>query len=555
MKKTKHILKKCDFISPEITLFYNHINSHSSIFSGILSIILLILIILLIIYLSLDLIKKKNPNSFYYTKFIDDVDSYPLNSSSLLHYLGIFSFKNLEIKINTRAINIIGLNINDGLFLNNSKISNYSHWIYENCEDSDLGYFKDKLSEDEKKNFSNCLCISKYYDIKSKKIINKNDKNFIYPSLNHGASRRDNFEYGIYYIKCQNDSNLNNNNCLSKSEQDNFINEIFGYEIYFIDHSINIDNYKEPIINSVHRITSEINSNSYVLNHLNFHPILIKTKDGLFLDSEKTQNSYSFDYNEKITQNGNIILGSFNFWIQNTQNIYDRTYKKIQDIAGGVDGIIEIVMLIVKFINNILLGGYFTLKDFSFEINRNVNIKNKNNISIGPNVKNVINIEKNSNSNNKGYNKKFINDTKTFTSNRSFAKKKIFITNSNFNDVEITKNISNNSTLNFENKIQSKKNLNWYTYFLTETKIRIFDDVKKLEDKREEIISEEKLIEIIINVDKILKILKKEYNELPDYRNITKEEIEIKDIESENNMNTNNINYTSSPSALTLNKN
>ena len=52
----------------------------------------------------------------------------------------------------------------------------------------------------------------------------------------------------------------------------------------------------------------------------------------------------------------------------------------------------------------------------------------------------------------------------------------------------------------------------------------------------------------------MLKTLKKEYNELPDYRNITKEEIEIKDIESENNMNTNNINYISSPSALTLNK-
>ena len=207
-----------------------------------------------------------------------------------------------------------------------------------------------------------------------------------------------------------------------------------------------------------------------------------------------------------------------------------------------------------KFINNILLGGYFTLKDFSFEINRNINIKNKNNISIGPNVKNEINIEKNTNSNNKGYNKKFINDTKTFTSNRSFVKKKIFITNSNFNDVEIAKNIPINSTLNFVNKIQNKKKLNWYTYFLTETKIKIFDNVKKLEDKREEIISEEKLIEIIINVDKILKILKKEYNELPDHRNITKEEIEIKDIDSENNMNTNNINYTSSPSALTLNK-
>ena len=66
----KRILKKCDFISPEITLFYRGIDSHSSIFSGILSILLLIGIIFLIIYLSIDLIKKQNPTSFYYTKFV-----------------------------------------------------------------------------------------------------------------------------------------------------------------------------------------------------------------------------------------------------------------------------------------------------------------------------------------------------------------------------------------------------------------------------------------------------------------------------------------------------
>ncbi len=547
-------LSKFDFISPEINLFYKGNERHSSIASGILSIFLLILIIVLIIYLSIDVIKKLNPTSFYFNKYIEDIASYPLNSSSILHYIALYDVNNNQISIDTRAINVIGVSINDGVFTEDNDISKYSLWFYELCEEKDLGNFKKDYNEKNLYNFYNSLCISKYYDLTNNNLIDKNNDKFIYPTLVHGASQSDNFEYGVYIQFCQNHSIINNNNCYSTNEINNFLENIIGYEIYFIDHSIDVENYKNPIINSIHRITSEINSNSFVLNHLNFHPAILRTDDGIFLDTEKIESTYTFDYNEKITHSDNSILGSFNFWIQNTQVIYDRTYKKIQDIAGGVDGIVEIVMLIAKFINNILLGGYFTLKDFSFEINRNVNIKNKNNISVGPNLKNVINIEKNTNSNNKGYNKKFLNDTKTFTSNRSFVKKKIFITNSNFNDAEIAKKISINSTLNFENKTQSKKNLNWYTYFLTETKIKIFDNVKKLEDKREEIISEEKLIEIIINVDKMLKTLKKEYNELPDYRNITKEEIEIKDIESENNMNTNNINYISSPSALTLNK-
>ena len=547
--------KKFDFISSEITLFYRGNENHSSIMSGILSIVMGIVIVFLIGYLSIDVIAKQHPTSFYFTKFIEEIDDYPLNSTALLHYVSLYNSENEQIGIDTKAIYVIGVSVNDGTFTSDNDISKYSHWIYDSCEESDLGTFKDTYTNEQLSNLFGSLCLNRYYDKDTNSVINKNDANFIYPTLAHGASQHNNFEYGVYYQRCQNNSVINGNNCYSKSQQDNYISGVIGYEIYFIDHSIDVEQYNNPIGYAVHRITSELNANSFVLNHLNFHPVVVRTNDGLFFDNLKNTISYNFDYNEKITQSNDDykILGSFNFWMQNTIDTYDRAYKKVQDIAGGVDGIIEIVMLIVKFINNILLGGYFTLKDFSFEINRNVNIKNKNNISIGPNVKNVINIEKNSNSNNKGYNKKFINDTKTFTSNRSFAKKKIFITNSNFNDVEITKNISNNSTLNFENKIQSKKN--WYTYFLTETKIRIFDDVKKLEDKREEIISEEKLIEIIINVDKILKILKKEYNELPDYRNITKEEIEIKDIESENNMNTNNINYTSSPSALTLNKN
>ena len=554
MRKTlKRILKKCDFISPEITLFYRGIDSHSSIFSGILSILLLIGIIFLIIYLSIDLIKKQNPTSFYYTKFVDDIGEYPLNSSQILHYLGMYDTSNLEVKINTKAINIIGININDGAFLKNTDISIYSHWIYEDCEESDLGDMKNKLSDSQKDNFTNCLCISKYYDNVTKKIISKNDKSFVYPSLMHGASNSKNFEYGVYFKKCQNNTFLNNNNCLSESGIENFLNNIIGYEIYFIDHSINVDNYKEPIINSIHRITSEINSNSFVLNHLNFNPSVLRTNEGMFFDTEKKVNSYNFDYNEKITHNGNNeILGSFNFWIQNTEDTYDRTYKKIQDIAGGVDGIVEIVMLIAKFVNNILIGSYLTLKDFAYEIERNLNIKKHKINSPFFNVNKMKKI-------NKTFDHRIQSVTRTINSNKSLVRKNtFFITNSNSNEFE--RGFTNTISLKKGIRLKRKNNFNWFTFILNETKIKKYDIIEKLDDKREEIISEEKLIEIYINIERILEKLKRQYNNINIFNDIagndTKEAIEVKEIENDND-DDNNINshvtYNNIPIQISLN--
>ncbi len=91
--------------------------------------------------------------------------------------------------------------------------------------------------------------------------------------------------------------------------------------------------------------------------------------------------SYNFDINEKITHINvvNGILGSFNFWFQNSIDIYDRTYKKIQDIAGGVDGIVEVVMFIAKIINQFLFHDFQVLKDFNYEFEE-VNKKNKNSL-------------------------------------------------------------------------------------------------------------------------------------------------------------------------------
>ena len=97
-------LKKLDFISPEITLYYRGSENHSSIISGILSILMGIFIVFLIGYLSIDVFAKKNPTSFYFTKFIEEIEDYPLNSSAMLHYV---SLKKLYLRLNLTSSLII----------------------------------------------------------------------------------------------------------------------------------------------------------------------------------------------------------------------------------------------------------------------------------------------------------------------------------------------------------------------------------------------------------------------------------------------------------------
>ena len=77
------ILKKIDFISPEITLYYKGSLSHSSIMSGIISLISCTIIICISIYYFLSLIYRERdcPKIANNHQYIEDAGIFPLNSS------------------------------------------------------------------------------------------------------------------------------------------------------------------------------------------------------------------------------------------------------------------------------------------------------------------------------------------------------------------------------------------------------------------------------------------------------------------------------------------
>ena len=69
------------------------------------------------------------------------------------------------------------------------------------------------------------------------------------------------------------------------------------------------------------------------------------------------ETSYIFDQNEKITQDtGNTgIYCAFYFWMQNRMQLYERSYKRLQDViasAGGTTKLITVIASILNFLYN-----------------------------------------------------------------------------------------------------------------------------------------------------------------------------------------------------------
>lgn len=338
-----------DIISPLITFHYKGLLKHSSIYSVIISMLFIIAVLIFSILFSLDFFLKRNPTTFFYRKFIYDAGFYPFNSSGIFHFL-TFGVNNFD----PRAYSIIGVNLKHETLLANNNESNYDHWIYDRCDNDDI---EDKIEylEDYEELYRFGMCIKQFYNSTSKKTINISDTDFSYGFMQFGASNPNEIFYGIYIKRCENGSNIHSFSCYDKTTIDNYIKNAYNYSILFLDQNINVENYNTPIQYFFHKINNDINSESYTLNVLNFHPCLIKTRTGIIFEELSYYKTYVYDANEKLVYSKDYtnenIFGSFYFSMQNMQDIYDRKYKMLQDISGSISGIINLIFIIAKIVN------------------------------------------------------------------------------------------------------------------------------------------------------------------------------------------------------------
>ena len=158
------IFKYLDFISPPITFYHKGFLSHPSIVSGIISIFSFIIIIILAVYFSLDIIKRRNPTTFYYNRFIEDAGTFAVNSSNLFHFvsLGVEPDNYTDNGVDFTSFRVIGLDTYVTPYLEDRNLSNYNHWLYGKCDrEKDIIGIENLVKY---KFFEKSACIRKYFD-------------------------------------------------------------------------------------------------------------------------------------------------------------------------------------------------------------------------------------------------------------------------------------------------------------------------------------------------------------------------------------------------------
>ena len=422
-------LKNFDFLSLPLTLHYNGCRSHSSIISGILTIITYSFCLLFALYLSKDYLFKINPTSFTYNRVISDVGIFLLNKNSLFHYININNNPNYNLSNYHEIFEIYGLqDVNNNIYINDPYRENYDHYIYAPCINLKLDYKSIHLSDPHYINLLNTgFCINSFYNKTTNKKILITDSNFIPPNLAHGASNPNGTFYGIYIQKCIN-STLNNNTCKSQEEIDKFFNVSSGHRLIILNPQIDIVNYKQPFVYSYYSVSSAFSSTGYTINNLNLLPLIIKSHEGHIFSYVKEKLSYIFEQNSKsnvITQLG--IRGSYFFWMQNKAIVYERQYKKLENVFADVGGVIKMIIVFGSWIN------YFFAK---FSILSDVNLIIRKYININENYKNKLSTLK----------------LNYFNSNN--------INSISNNNIISNNNKSNISSLNFVNLNNNEQNVN-----------------------------------------------------------------------------------------------
>jgi hypothetical protein len=121
-------IRKLDMLSPPITLFFKGEDQHSTIFAGILSIIVYALIFGFAIYYSLEFINKENPNSFFFNRYVEDAGNYPVNASSMFHFIETIDIdKNEPKQTDFDAFIIIGIEEYPDVYIRNNDLRLYDH--------------------------------------------------------------------------------------------------------------------------------------------------------------------------------------------------------------------------------------------------------------------------------------------------------------------------------------------------------------------------------------------------------------------------------------------
>ena len=533
--------KHLDYLSPSITFYHQGELSHSSIVSGIISVFSFLILLCFMVYYFLDFLQRNNPTSFYYSCFVDDADIFPFNASSFFHFISLITDENnlIDEGVNFKNFRIIGFDTYYQAYLYEKNLSKLDHWLYGYCNnESDTKGISNLIKYDF---FEKSACIRKYFNSSEQKYYDTGDSKFKWPVIAHGTYHPENKLYSIIIERCHNDTVnliLGDNTYCNTVEQ---IEKSFGLKsaahLYFIDHYVNVLNYKNPFVKYFYQIENVMKSENYPINHLNINPSLIKSHNGIIFDNIKKEISYSYDRHDMlsyINEDEEIkIYTGYYFWLKNSMNYYERSYKRIQDVISSIGGIFQFIKVVSFFINSLyneyivlidteelLFSSIYSEENNKKEVIKTENSKNKikdlekNNINNHLKKSSDRNIITNDNSGKKRDDKELsksnvsiIEKYKDNFNDKAQNKSKL----NKINNIDINKKKQNEEKENIKNEGNGKKNF-WSFLLFKLSCEKKNTSFKIYKDFRVKIISENHLIRNHLNIYNLLKISEKKRN-------------------------------------------
>ena len=351
------MINEIDFLSPPITLFHLERRTHTSKVGGFLVILMFILCSLFIYLLVSEIITHKKMTTLFHKKFEFEAGLYSFNSSSIFHFIQIFSADSGGYfdKYDSKYIRAYTTYVHSNF--SSSSLDLYDHWVFDTCRKDIDDKGLEPYLFDNIENFTNGVCIRYYFNSTEKKYYSREDKGFSWPYLEHGTSQRKNIYLTTIIQKCSNDSIINKifGICPPQKEIDDYLNKYFEIYLYFTDMQVDPTNYTQPLQKYFEVVSSGIgNSKTFVENYLHFSPLRIRTDIGSIIGSSYIINSFLFDSNRKGTGLNNeeyFTIVKYYHLMQNTAQIYERKYNNIFDILSEIGGVVQFIFYIFYWIN------------------------------------------------------------------------------------------------------------------------------------------------------------------------------------------------------------
>ena len=363
-------LKKIDFLSPKITLYYYGSKRHKSVIGAIISLIMVLCSSLYIFYLFYSIIRHKISNFMFYKSYLTDAGLYIFNDTSgIYHYFQVYNIESMEFgEFDPKYIRIFMSRLYKTYQNNQSSLTDNEHWVYDKCREGIDNKNVNKNIFTEVTYFYRGACLRYYYNIEKQEYISIEDTiNFKFPYLIHGSGTPGSLFLETVVEKCHNSSITQKvlGPCGSEEEIKKYLNTYTGIFLQLLEKQVITSNYEQPVYEYISGVAGALDNVIVPVNNIDIAPFYIDISKGIVFPSSKSLVTYFLeDIRREVWESNenNNILAIFDYWLQNSCQNIKGGYSTLYDILPSIGGIIQLIYYIFYCVNY-LYNKYIVIHD------------------------------------------------------------------------------------------------------------------------------------------------------------------------------------------------